>query len=342
METSAIDPMAKARSSSDVLTVLRDDGSADPARDPRLDAARLRAIYFGMARARALDGRLAELASEGTVHVHVPSRGLEAAVVGTVTALRDSDWLFPSGRDLGAFLHRGVELETILHQALGTALDTARGRRLPGHATSRAFRIASAGGLRAQHLSHAVGFAWAASIARQEIAVAALFDESAVPTADFHTAMNFAGVRRAPAVLVCRNRGSAPISRAGVAYGVAARRADGTDVLAVIAAVREARERARAGIGPTFVELVLSKGAHVDPIDRFRSHAESRGALDSAEAARIDEEIARELDAAVTAARAAAEPSVAGIFDDVYGATPPELRMQRDDAVRFAERRRET
>jgi pyruvate dehydrogenase E1 component alpha subunit len=94
------------------------------------------------------------------------------------------------------------------------------------------------------------------------------FGDGATSEGSFHEGANFAGVMRAPAILLCNNNGwaiSTPLSAQTAAetladkaagYGMPGVRVDGLDVLAVYEATCEAVERARAGEGPTFIEAV--------------------------------------------------------------------------------------
>jgi TPP-dependent pyruvate/acetoin dehydrogenase alpha subunit len=110
---------------------------------------------------------------------------------------------------------------------------------------------------------------------------------------DFHVSLNFAGVMKAPVVLICQNNqwaistpgalqtASATIAEKGLGYGVESLRADGNDVLAVYHAVQYAAEKARRGDGPTFLELLTYRvSAHTSSDDPSRSHlrpSSSRG-----------------------------------------------------------------
>src|SRR5262249_11042333 len=118
------------------------------------------------------------------------------------------------------------------------------------------------------HLPQAVGTAWAAKIAKDDVVALALFGEGATSTGDFHNAMNFAGVFKAPVVFVCRNNGHAagtPAARQtknesfadkAVAYGVASVKIEGTHPLEVVSTIRAAVARAAEGRGASLVEIV--------------------------------------------------------------------------------------
>ncbi len=311
-----------------------------------LDDAALKRLFVEMARTRLCDARLAQLAAEGKTHVHVPAgrahgakggptNGQEAAIVGAAAALADEDWVFPTVHDLGAFLYRGVTLDQIFGNAFGNATDPAKGRQMPSHRTARAQRIASAGSLKGTHLTHAAGFAWAARIAGDPVAVLAFADREAVPSADFHTALNFAGVFDAPVVFVFKNprrdHRTTAVAPKGVAYGVAGVRVDGDDVLAVRSVVAEALKKARDGHGPSLVELVT--GA-TDPLARFGGWLAQQKLMDAAAQTETGEAIELELSAAVDRASRVGAPASTTLFDDVYATLPPHLSEQRAEQER--------
>src|SRR5436305_14446227 len=99
----------------DLLRVLRDDGSLDPATDPKIDPAEIVAIYRAMVRVRLLDERLVALQRHGRIGFHIGSQGEEAAILGSAAALRAQDWIFPCYREFGAALWRGMPLDAYVH-----------------------------------------------------------------------------------------------------------------------------------------------------------------------------------------------------------------------------------
>ena len=247
------------------------------------------AVYEHLVIARALDERMIALQREGLVASHSSAIGEEAAIIGAAAAMQDGDWIFPSSRDIGAALWRGMPLAAYAHHVFGTSADAGKGRNAPDPAFWPAARVVSASPLVGTQITHAVGAAWAARARKADAVALVLFGEGATSTGDFHTGLNFAGVTRAPVVAVCRNNGAAlstPAARqtatAGfaekaVAYGLRGVRVDGTDVAAVVAVCREARTRAAAGRGGTLVEAVLHGEERPDPIARARQALEARG-----------------------------------------------------------------
>lgn len=311
-----------------LLSVLRDDGSADPAADPSLGVERVVALYEGMLRARVVGERLAALADAGRVGVLPRRLGSEAAVVGATLALREQDWVFPTLSDVGAALARGMSLETLAHRVLGSARDPLKGRDVPGGISARSLRIASASAPAATHLPQAVGFAWAARQRGEDLVTAAFFDAPEIDAADFHTGLNFAGVMKAPTLFVCRMReGEESAADRAIAYGLPALRCDGSDVLAVVRAVREAVDRAVEGHGATVIDLVL--GAPDDALRRTRAHLERHGAWDDARERALRARVDEALTQALEVAQREGPPPPRTLFEDVYERPPPALERQR-------------
>ncbi|MBV9945717.1 MAG: thiamine pyrophosphate-dependent dehydrogenase E1 component subunit alpha [Myxococcales bacterium] len=323
------------------LGALRDDGTLDPAHEP-LPVELAVALYEHMCLARTVDERLVALQRDGVVSAHTSAVGEEAAIIGAAAALGDEDWVFPSGREFAAALWRGVPLDVYAQHALGTARGPSRGRAGPDAPFSRAARVACVGALAGTQIPHAVGVAWAARLRGAAQVALVFFGDGATSTGDFHVGLNFAGVTRAPVVALCRNDGwamttplarqtaSAGIAIKALAYGLHGVRVDGADVVAVLAAVREARRRALDGEGGTLVEAVIPRAAEVDPLARFRRHLEARGLWGPEREARLAGEIGADVARAIAEAMGAPGPARASLFDDVYADTPWHLREQRE------------
>ncbi len=299
-------------------------------------------LHRHMLRARVISARMVALQRAGKVGYHASSIGEEAAVVGAVLAMRDGDWVFPGVREWYAALARGLPVGTYVHHAFGSAEDPARGHAAPDHAPARAFRVVPPSGVLGAHLPQAVGAAWAAKIAKDDVATLALFGAEVAEGGDFHNAMNFAGVFKAPVVFVGRAAAGKGLVDRAVAYGLANARVDGSDVSAVHAVVRAALERATSGKGSTLVEVVSPKVTDLagrddaafergdvldlgpdDPIAR------TRRSLGDGNDATILEDVRRELDAAVLAAERAGPPAPSTIFEHVYADVPSHLAAQR-------------
>jgi pyruvate dehydrogenase E1 component alpha subunit len=229
-----------------------------------LDDAALLDLYRGMVLLRTYDERSLVYHRQGRIGTYAIFWGHEAIQVGSAHALADEDWIFPSYRESAIGLLRGMPPETVLAWWRGHPA---------GWWDPREFRLASITVPIATHVPHAVGYAWGAKLKGRSDCAIAYFGDGATSEGVFHEGANFAGVMRAPVVLLCNNNQwaiSTPLSaqtRAesladkAAGYGMPGVRVDGGDVLAVYQATAEALARARAGDGPTFVEALTYRCA---------------------------------------------------------------------------------
>jgi 2-oxoisovalerate dehydrogenase E1 component alpha subunit len=240
-----------------------------------------------------------------------------------------------------------MPLSAYANHAFGTGRDAGKGRVAPDPPFWKEARVASVSQLVGTQITHAVGVAWAARMRAEDVAALVYFGEGATSSGDFHAGLNFAGVTRAPVVCVCRNNGwatSLPAARqtasAGfavkaVAYGLRGVTVDGSDVVAVLAAVGDARRRASAGEGGTLVEAVVGDAAGrgseaADPIARMRRHLEARGLWSADRERDLTADVVADVGAAIAEAEAAGPPPRATMFEDVYAAMTRHLAEQRD------------
>ncbi len=349
--------------------VVAEDGTVVGDRgEITLADAEVRALYRWMLLERALDERMVSLQRQGRIGFYIGSIGEEATVYGAAAAMESQDWLFPCYREHGGALLRGMPLATFVCDLLGNAGDVMKGRQMPCHEAWRPGRFASISSPIATQIAHAVGAAWAARLKGDDMVPLVWFGEGATSAADFHTGLNFAAVRKIPVVLVCRNNGwaisvprerqtgSETIAQKAIAYGMRGERVDGNDLLAVHAAVRDARARAAAGEGPTLLECVtyrmeghstsddprayrppelVEAWKAKDPILRMRNYLARRGALAEGDEARLKEEVRAEIQRAIAEAEALPpKPPVEALFEDVY-AEP--LRQQREQLAELRE-----
>jgi pyruvate dehydrogenase E1 component subunit alpha len=346
-----------------LFRVLRDDGSADPAAGPPVEPAVLARAYREMRRLRILDARMILLQRQGRVGFYGAAQGQEAVPIAIGLVLAPGDWVFPALREQSVMLARGYPLDAFVAQIFGNRADVLKGRQMPSHQSGRRVNQVAWSSCIGPQIPQAVGCALAMKRVKEEprpIAVGFCGD-GATSQPDFHAAMNFAGVFKAPCVLVCQNNGwsiSVPTSRQtasrtiavkGRAYGVPSVRVDGNDLLAVYKVVGDAVRRARAGEGPTFIEAVTYRmGAHStsddptryrsneeveawakkDPLDRLRKHLVHLGMTDDAKDEALDAELKEEVAAALRAVEDLPPPAPSSLLEDVYAAPPWHLREE--------------
>ncbi len=344
-----------------LLTVLRDDGSADPATDPRLPREVLLRGYREMRRLRNLDARMILLQRQGRVGFYGAAHGQEAVPIATGLVADKDDWIFPALREQSVMLVRGFPLQAFVAQVFGNAGDVNKGRQMPSHQSGRAVHQVSWSSCIGPQLPQAVGCAYAMKVRGAKSVAIGFCGDGATSQGDFHAAMNFAAVWQAPCVLVCQNNHwsiSVPTSKQTVsrtiavkarAYGMPGLRVDGNDLLAMHKALSIATDRARTGGGPTFIEAVTYRmGAHStsddptryrsqdevdawarkDPLDRLRRHLVHLGLVTDASDEALDAELTAEIAAAITAVEAMPPPPRESLLDDVYAEPTWNLREQ--------------
>ncbi len=273
-----------------LIRVLDDRGQACGPWDPKLSPDRLLAGLRQLLLTRVFDDRMQRTQRQGRITFYVRSYGEEAVSVAAAAALAESDMLFPSYRNQGLFIARGVSLVELMCQLLSNTRDMCKGRQLPVMYHAAEQNIFSISGNLATQYPQAVGWGMAAAIKGESRIAAAWIGEGSTAAADFHHALTFAKVYKAPVILNVVNNQWAistfqgyaggeqrSFAARGPGVGIAGLRVDGNDYLAVYAATRWAAERARSGEGATLIELVTYRaGAHStsDDPSRYRPREE--------------------------------------------------------------------
>lgn len=245
-----------------------------------LDPELLRELYGQLVRGRRYNQQATALTKQGRLAVYPSSTGQEACEVAAALVLKERDWLFPSYRDTLAAVARGLDPVQ--------ALTLLRGDWHTGYDPYET-RVAPLSTPLATQLPHAVGLAHAARLKGDDVVAMALVGDGGTSEGDFHEALNFAAVWRAPVVFLVQNNGfaisvplakqtAAPtIAHKGVGYGMPGRLVDGNDAAAMHEVLSEAVERARQGGGPTLVEAVtyrMEAHTNADDATRYRGDDE--------------------------------------------------------------------
>lgn len=226
-------------------------------------------MYTFMLKARKFDERATLLQRSGKTAFHISSIGQEATQVAAATALQHQhDYFLPYYRDYAFVLTVGMTVRELMLAALFKAEDINGGRQMPGHFGYKKHHIVSGSSPVATQVPHAVGIALTALMRKEDHVAFVSFGEGSSNQGDVHEAFNFAGVFKLPVIFLCENNQyaiSIPAHRqvAGrvvdraAGYGFPGQRVDGNDALEVYRAVKEARERAVRGYGPTLIEAML-------------------------------------------------------------------------------------
>ncbi|KQQ97328.1 3-methyl-2-oxobutanoate dehydrogenase (2-methylpropanoyl-transferring) subunit alpha [Massilia sp. Leaf139] len=354
---------------SSLIRVLDEDGNAVGPWAPQIDVDQLRFGLRTMMKTRIFDARMVIGQRQKKMSFYMTSLGEEAIGTAHALALKDGDMCFPTYRQQSLLMAREYPMVDMICQLLSNERDPMKGRQLPVMYSVKEKGFFSISGNLATQVPQAVGWAMASAIKGDTKIASAWIGDGATAESDFHTALTFAHVYRAPCIInVVNNQWaistfqaiaggeSVTFAARGVGSGIASLRVDGNDFLAVYAASCWAAERARRNLGPTLIEWVTYRaGPHStsddpsryrpaddwsrfplgDPIARLRQHLTKIGAWSDDEHERVQ----ADLEAEVLAAQRQAEqygtladgrvPSAASMFEDVYKEMPEHLRRQR-------------
>ena len=361
-----------------LVRVLDDKGQAVGPWNPRLTPDLMRRMLRAMVLTRAFDDRMFRAQRQGKTSFYMKCLGEEAVSIGAAFALQRDDMCFPSYRQQGILIARDWDLVDMMNQIYSNKGDRMKGRQLPIMYSVKEANFFSISGNLTTQVPQAVGWAMA-SAAKGDTRIAASWcGEGSTAEGDFHAALTFATVYRAPVILNVVNNQWAISSFAGfagaeattfaaraVGYGVAGLRVDGNDVLAVHAATTWAAERARTNHGPTLIEHFTyraeghstsddpsayrsaderSKWPLGDPVARLKAHLIAIGEWDEERHAAQDLEMAEKVKAC---AKEAEKNGILGhgmqqpfetMFEDVFEEMPWHLKEQ--SAQMMAERMR--
>ncbi|WP_026689342.1 thiamine pyrophosphate-dependent dehydrogenase E1 component subunit alpha [Alteribacter aurantiacus] len=311
-------------------------------------------MYEQMLLARMIDERMWLLNRAGKIPFVISCQGQEAAQVGAAMALnRDKDYVLPYYRDMGVVLTFGMTAKELMLSGFAKAEDpNSGGRQMPGHFGQKKNRIVTGSSPVTTQVPHAVGFGLAAKVKKQDFVSFTTFGEGSSNQGDFHEGINFASVHDLPCIFMCENNKYAisvpydkqlrceKVSDRAIGYGIHGETVDGNDPLAVYEAVKNARERAVRGDGPSLIETVSYRltphsSDDDDSVYRERSEVEEAKKLDAIftfgdylrEAGIMTEEKEKELkdrlrkviDEATDYAEKAPYADASTAYDHVYG-----------------------
>nr|WP_201470664.1 pyruvate dehydrogenase (acetyl-transferring) E1 component subunit alpha [Microbacterium hydrocarbonoxydans] len=360
----------------ELVRVLEKDGrfAPSPAAEkylPLIEAisdAELEQFFRDMVTIRAIDTQATNLQRQGQLALWPPSRGQEAAQVGSGRAARAQDTIFPSYREHAVTRIRGVDPLDIIKLMRGVS-HGGWDPTDPKNGNTRLYTL-----VLGSQVLHATGYAMGLNFdARsgtgdvdKDEAVIVYYGDGASSQGDVHEAMVFAASYQAPTVFFLQNnhwaisvpvstQSRVPLVERSAGYGIPSVRVDGNDVLASYAVSRVALDEARSGQGPRAIEAVTYRlGAHTtsddptkyrgsdeeqswaerDPIDRMRAFLVNRGA--SAQFfADVDAEAADAAEDLRSRSVELGPPTVDKMFDHVYSEPHPLVAEQKAWHARY-------
>ncbi len=336
--------------------IIKQDGSVQ-GKIPALKPAQILEMYKWMVLARAFDNRCIKLHRQGRLGTYASILGQEASQVGSAFALQNDDWLVPSFRENASCLVRGMQMKSILQYWGGDER---------GHTDPKVKRILPLSIPIGTQDVHGVGIAMAIQYKGEHAAVLACMGDGGTSEGDFHEALNFAGVFRAPVVFLCTNNQwaisvprakqthSKTLAQKALAYGFEGLIVDGNDILAVYKVVSEALEKARKGNGPTLIECItyrmgdhttaddqrryrnqkeVAEWAKKDPIDRLRNYMVKKNMWDKKKERALQEEIVGLVSDAVKTYEEDSLPNPKDMFAHAFASMNAQLQEQQDELI---------
>jgi pyruvate dehydrogenase E1 component alpha subunit len=318
------------------------------------DADELRGLYRRMLLIRRFEEKTAEMYQRARIggYCHL-NLGEEATCVGLCSGMQPGDYLFTNYREHGYALARGIDPGRVMAELFGREGGVSHGRGGSMHLFDLEKRLMGGYAIVGGQLPLATGAGLAIVRKGEPDAVVCQMGDATTNIGAFHESLNLAALWKLPVVYVVVNNGFGmgtsveagssivELHEKACAYGIPGVEVDGNDVLAVRDAVREAVERARTQRIPSLMNIKsfrLKGHSVVDP-DRYRSDEYLRairaqdpltqlarrlkqsGVVDDESLAQLDEDVDREVLAAIEFADESPEPSPDKLFEFSY-ATP--------------------
>jgi acetoin:2,6-dichlorophenolindophenol oxidoreductase subunit alpha len=309
--------------------------------------------YRRMSLIRAVEERLGPASRNGELPgpVHV-SIGQEAVAVGVAACMRPGDWASSTHRGHGHFLALGGDPKLLIAEIYGRATGICGGKGGSMHVADISRGMLGANGIVGAGIGLATGAALTAKRLHPGSIAVAFFGDGGANEGILFESLNLSALWSLPLVFVCENNGwsefvrtesltAGQISKRADPFGIPQSQVDGNDIVAVYAEVFQAVERARAGLGPTFLEMLTYRTqGHVeseltflpsayrpdaeveewklrDPIVLLAGKLRSIG-VESDTLADIQREVGLEADAAFQFARESPMPDPATALNDVF------------------------
>jgi len=309
-----------------------------------------------MLRIRRFEEKAAEVYTRqkihGFLHLYI---GEEATGVGAMQAFTPDDNIVATYREHGQALARGIPAKSLMAEMYGKATGCSHGHGGSMHFFDKSRRFYGGYAIVGGGLPIAVGLALADKLQNHNRITACYFGDGAVAEGEFHESLNLAALWKLPVVFLCENnlyamgtaldryQSQTDISAKAAPYGLRSIAVDGMDILAVEQAAKQAAEYVREGNGPFLLELrtyrfrahsmadpdlyrskeEIEQWKKRDPIVLFEARLREWEMLTDADRARIEADVAAEIEAAIQFADASAPEPVEDLLKDVEGPLRP-------------------
>jgi pyruvate dehydrogenase E1 component alpha subunit len=283
----------------------------------------------------------------GFCHLYI---GQEAVLAGAMSVIKPEDSMITAYRDHAHAMAKGVSSNAIMAELYGKATGCSKGKGGSMHMFSKEHHFYGGHGIVGGQVPLGAGVAFAEKYKGTEFVNITYMGDGAVRQGSLTETFNMAALWKLPVIFICENNGYAmgtsvarttadtDIYKIGLPYGIPSSPVDGMDPAAVHKAMDEAVQRARAGEGPTFLEMrtyrykghsmsdpqkyrtkeELESYKAKDPIDLTRHVIESEGYADAKWFDEIDAKVKAEVDESVKFAEESPWPEAQELYTDVY------------------------
>ena len=348
------DQLKKVEEQFETFQILNEEGEVvNEAAMPDLSDEQLQELMRRMVYTRILDQRSISLNRQGRLGFYAPTAGQEASQIASQYALEKEDFILPGYRDVPQIVWHGLPL----WQAFLFSRGHFKGNQIPEDVNVISPQII----IGAQYIQ-AAGVALGLKKRGKKAVAITYTGDGGTSQGDFYEGINFAGAFKAPAIFIVQNNrfaistpvdlqsASKTLAQKGVAAGIPGIQVDGMDALAVYTAVKEARERAINGEGPTLIEtLTYRYGPHTmagddptryrtsemdnewelkDPLVRFRKFLENKKLWNEELENETIEKAKDDIKEAIKLADAEPKQKVTDLIEIMYEEMPYNLKEQ--------------
>ncbi|MNK13391.1 Acetoin:2,6-dichlorophenolindophenol oxidoreductase subunit alpha [compost metagenome] len=283
----------------------------------------------------------------GFCHLYI---GQEAVVAGAISAMQKGDSMLTSYRDHAHGLALGMSANSIMAEMYGKVTGCSKGKGGSMHIFSKEHNFYGGHGIVGGQMPLGAGIAFAEKYKGTDNVNICYMGDGAVRQGALNESFNMAMLWKLPVVFVCENNGYAmgtsverttnmmDIYKIGLGFDMPCAPVDGMDPVAVHNAMDEAIQRARAGEGPTFLEMrtyryrghsmsdpakyrtkeELEEYKAKDPIEQVREVILKEKYADEAWITEIEEKVKGIVDESVKFAEESPWPQPEELFDDIY------------------------
>ena len=315
------------------------------------DRETLLKLFHQMVLIRRFEEKCAEAYSLGKIggfcHLYI---GQEAVGVGSISAIREDDYVVTSYREHGQALAKGISAEAVMAELYGKATGCSKGKGGSMHLFDKSVNFLGGHAIVGGQIPLATGLAFASKYQETDKVALCFFGEAAVNQGAFHESLNMAQLWKLPCIYICENNqygmGTSlaramslqDVAEKACAYEMASEFVDGMDVMAMRQATQRAVKRAREDSQPTLLEArtyrymghsmsdpgnyrtraEIEKYQERDPIKIFTATLKEQNILSDKDISEVEAEVKEQVEQAVRFAEESPEPDPSELYTNVY------------------------